>query len=272
MIEEALKEWLDNDQIAIDIWKRKYQYNNETFEAWLDRVSNYDPDIKRLIREKKFIFGGRILKNRGTKIGTYSNCYSRGFIGDNLKDILQANTDIALTYKAQGGQGLSLSKLRPKGAPIGDTGFVSDGIIPFMKMYAQTTATISQGGSRKGALLISLDINHPEAKSFITIKSDEKALNTTNLSLEIDDKFMECIEDFLYEGITTTYTITKEYDSGSYEYEIIPIELFRLLCKNAWQHAEPGVIFTEQFRNYNLMQHIDAYQIETCNPFVYKAA
>ena len=156
----TVQEWLGEDnKLGIDIWERKYRYNNETFDEWLDRVSGGEEDLRNLIKEKKFMFGGRITANRNTdKKASMMNCYSRGFIQDSLDDIMQANTDIALTFKTQGGQGLSLSKIRPKGCGINHGQFKSDGIIPFMELYNRTTESISQGGSRKGALLIGLDI------------------------------------------------------------------------------------------------------------------
>ena len=170
----TVEQWMGQDnQLGIDIWHKKYQYNNETFDEWVDRVSGGDEDVKRIIKERKFLFGGRTLSNRRTgKNGSFSNCYSRGFVEDNLDDIMQANTDIATTFKAQGGQGISLSKLRPKGCGINHGQFQSDGIIPFMEIYNRTTESISQGGSRKGALILSLDAWHKEAEDFITIKSE----------------------------------------------------------------------------------------------------
>ena len=151
--------------------------------------------------------------------------------------------NIAMTFKAQGGQGLSLSKIRPKGSLIGGK-FKSDGIVPFMEIFNTVTESVSQGGSRKGALLMSLDVNHPEIETFMTIKSDLKKINKANLSVEIDDEFMYKVE----KGDTEANRI------------------FNILCEQACKHAEPGVIFTNRFRNYNLMEFVDSYQIETCNP------
>ena len=172
-IDTQAKEWLDNNQLSYDIWNNKYRYNNESFEEWLNRVSGNNPYIIRLIRNKKFLFGGRTLSNRGTNKGSYNNCYSIGYVPDSLEGILDVNSKIALTYKAQGGQGLSLSKIRPKGADIGDS-YKSDGIIPFMEMFNTTTSSISQGGSRKGALMMSLSVWHPEIMCFISIKSEDR--------------------------------------------------------------------------------------------------
>lgn len=256
-----VKEWLNNNQLSIDIWNNKYRWNNETLDEWFKRVSGNDPEIERLIREKKFLFGGRTLSNRGTdKEGSFSNCYSHGYINDSLEDIMDAARNIAMTFKAQGGQGLSLSKIRPKGALIHGQ-FKSDGIVPFMEIFNRVTESISQGGSRKGALLMSLDIWHPEAKDFITIKSDLNRINKANLSLEIDDAFMEAVIN----GVTSK-ECTFYYEGGEFGYTVNPVALFDLLCTNACKYAEPGVIFVDEFRNYNLMEFVPEYQIETCNP------
>lgn len=258
-------EYFKGDNLALTIWNNKYRYNKESFEEWLNRVSNNNPVIKHLIREKKFIFGGRTLSNRGVKDGSYSNCYSIGYVEDDLKSILDVNTKLALTYKAQGGQGASLSKLRPKGTLIKEF-YESDGIIPFMKLFNQTTSCISQGGSRKGALLLSLDIWHKEAANFITVKSNESEINKANLSLEIDDEFMLLVEDSYKSGINRIQHVTREYSGHIIEYDVDVLGLYKLLCYNALKHAEPGVIFTERFRNYNIMQYDSEYNIETCNP------
>lgn len=264
----TVQEWLGNDnQLGIDIWEKKYRYNGESFDEWLDRVSGGDEDLRQLIKEKKFLFGGRTLANRGTgKKGSFSNCYSRGFIKDSLEDLMQAATDIAQTFKAQGGQGLSLSKVRPKGCGINGGQFASDGIVPFMEIYNRVTESISQGGSRKGALIMTLDIWHKEAPEFITIKSEEGRIQKANLSLEIDDKFMECVKRYYETGEKEIIHIERDYEGNKVEYDVVPADLYKLMMEKAWDWAEPGCIFTERFRNYNLMEYCDDYMIETCNP------
>lgn len=263
-----IQDWLGSDnKLGIDIFNKKYRYQDETFDEWLDRVSGGNEDVKNLILEKKFLFGGRTLSNRRTnKKGSYSNCYSRGFVEDNLDDLMQANTDIALTFKAQGGQGISLSKIRPRGCGINNGQFESDGIIPFMEIYNRTTESISQGGSRKGALIMSLDIWHKEAEDFITIKSTKGKIEKANLSLEIDDEFMSYISHYYETGEELTKEIHRVYNGNEVVYEVTPIHLYKLMMERAYDWAEPGCIFTNRFRNYNIMQFHDEYEIETCNP------
>lgn len=266
-----VEQWLGKDNtLGIDIWQRKYQYNKESFDEWLDRVSGGDAKLRQIISERKFLFGGRALANRCTnKKGSMFNCYSSGYAPDNIEGIMQLNTNLALTYKAQGGQGVSLSKIRPKGTPIGNE-FKSDGIVPFMEIFNATTSSISQGGARKGALMISLDIMHKEAETFITIKSNEDKITKANLSLEIDDRFMEAVQKYYDCGETITIHEHREYNGHPIEYDVVPIKLYKLMVKTVYDWGEPGCIFTNRFRNYNLMEFDDDYQIETCNPLTDK--
>ena len=260
-------EWLGKNQLSYDIWNNKYRNNNESFNAWLNRVSGGDLKVRKCIEEKKFLFGGRILANRGiSDKGSMSNCYSRGFVEDSIDGIYDANKDLAKTFKAEGGQGVSLSKIRPEGCTIKGK-HTSDGIIPFMKVFDTTVGSISQGNSRRGALLQSLDIWHKEASNFIKIKSDLKAINNANLSLEIDDDFMQIISDY-YNGKYKSSPIVhkiKEYDGNTIEYDVDIIGLYKQLCEHACKYAEPGILYVNPYREYILQQYHLDYKIETGN-------
>lgn len=260
------KEWLgEENQLGLDILHKKYMQKGETFDQWLDRVSGNNQKIRQLIVEKKFLFGGRTLSNRGLNNGSNSNCYSRGYVEDSLDDIMLANTQIAKTFKAQGGQGISLSHIRPQGAPIGKK-FISDGILPFMEIFNSTTASISQGNSRRGALMMSCDVWHKDILDFIKIKTDNNKINNANLSVEIDDEFMTYIQDYYLYGTNKTVTIKRNYSGHEVVYTVEPVKIFKFICECAKKHAEPGVLFVDSLRNYNMMEFIDEYQIETTNP------
>ena len=265
MIDESFEQkafdWLLGNELSYKIWNNKYRYNNESFDEWLDRVSGGNEKIRKLIFDKKFLFGGRTLANRGTNKGSLNNCYSIGYVGDSLDEILDTNTKIAKTFKAQGGQGLSLSKIRPKGSLINKQ-FQSDGIVPFMEMFNTTTSSISQGGSRKGALMMSLDVWHKEIEDFVKIKEDLNKINKANLSVEVDDAFMEAVDNNVDEDIK----VTRHYAGQEITYNINPVKVFNTISESAKKSAEPGLIFTNLFRNYNLMQYVSGYNIETCNP------
>lgn len=263
----TVKDWLgENNKLAQDIWQRKYRHNNESFEEWLDRVSAGDNELRKLIIEKKFLMGGRTLANRGlNNTGSLFNCYSRGYIEDDYYDIMDAAKDIGITFKAQGGQGISLTKLRPKGTPI-KTECYSDGIVPFMKIFNEVTAGTSQGGARKGALMLSIDARHKEAETFIKIKSKEGEIEKANLSLELDDEFMRAVEKYYDTGEVVALHEKRNYSGHEIEYDITPIEIFKMLVDNCYDWADPACLFTNKFRNYNLMQFDEDYKIETCNP------
>lgn len=263
----TVEQWLGKDnKIGIDIWHKKYQYNNENFEEWLDRVSAGDQELRKLIVEKKFLMGGRTLANRGTdSTGSLFNCYSRGYVEDDYSDIMDAAKDIGVTFKAQGGQGISLTKLRPKGTPIKKEYF-SDGIVPFMKIFNEVTAGTSQGGARKGALMLSIDARHKEAETFIKIKSKDGEIEKANLSLEIDDEFMRAVEKYYDTGEVVILHEKRNYAGHEVEYDVTPINIFNMLVDNCYDWADPACLFVDRFRNYNLMQYDDEYEIETCNP------
>lgn len=254
------QEWLGNNQLSLDIWSNKYRYKDETFEQWLNRVSGGNSEIKRLIREKKFLFGGRTLANRGIpNSGSFSNCYSIGYVPDSLDGIMDVAHKIAMTFKAQGGQGLSLSKIRPKGSMIAGQ-YPSDGIVPFMNIFNTVTESVSQGGSRKGALMMSIDAWHPEAETFIKIKEDLNKINKANLSVEINDRFMRCIND--EEAVSSRLTDIDDERT----IKVNPKHIFNTICESAWKSAEPGILFVDRLRNYNMMEFVEDYQIETTNP------
>ena len=262
-----VEEWLGEDnQIGQDIWHQKYQHGNESLDEWLDRVSGGDDELRQLILEKKFLYGGRTLTNRNVpNSGNLFNCFSAGFVPDDYAGIMDTLKEVGITFKVQGGQGISMSKLRPKGTPIGKN-YKSDGIIPFIEMFNVVTQGTSQGGARKGALMISLDARHKEAEDFIKIKTDIDAVTKANLSLEIDDHFMRCVNAYYENGETVILHEVREYSGHTIEYDVIPIELYKLMMKTVWDYGEPGCIFTNRFRNYNFLEYDDNYQIETSNP------
>ena len=260
-------EWLgEENELGLSIANKKYRHANETFEDFLHRACNGNEKLMKLYREKKALLGGRTNANRGLDTGgSYMNCYSSGYVPDDYREIMKVATNIGITFKGQGGQGVSMSKLRPKGSPIGKT-YTSDGIIPFMKVFNEVTDATSQGGSRKGALMISLDARHKEALDFIHVKSGLGIIEKANLSLEIDDEFMEAVQKYYETGEVVTLHESRDYSGHLVEYDVVPIDIFKALVDNCYDWGDPAALFVNRFRNYNLMEFVDDYQIETCNP------
>lgn len=147
----TVQEWLNNDQLGIDIWEKKYRYNNETLEEWFDRVSGGDPEIRRLIVEKKFLFGGRILAGRGINEvkRSLSNCYVISPPTDSIESIFECGSKLARTFSYGGGCGIDISNLRPNGAIVNNAAKTTSGAVSFMDFFSYITGLIGQSGRRK---------------------------------------------------------------------------------------------------------------------------
>ena len=256
-----IEQWL-NSQLGIDIWNNKYKFEDETFEEWLVRVSNGNKDIAELIRGKRFLFGGRILANRGLdkkgKKVTYSNCYVLN-TDDSIEDIYKTCSDLARTFSYGGGVGIDISKLRPKNSYVNNTARKTSGACSFMDTFSQVTETIGQNG-RRGALMLSIDCTHPELLDFIGIKNDLNRVTKANISVRVSDDFMRAVvEDKEWEL----------YFKSEHE-EIKKIvkakEVFRILCENNWNMAEPGILYWSRIEDYNLLSEDKEFSYAGVNP------
>ena len=263
---KRLEEWLgEENQIGIDIWEKKYRYNNESFDEWVDRVSGGDEDVKELILSKKFLFAGRILSNRGTqKDGrkvTYSNCYVIPPPEDSLESIFDCAKSLARTFSYGGGCGIDISKLSPKGAHINNAAKETSGAISFMDLYSLTTELIGQNG-RRGALMISISCDHPDIEDFITIKSDLDKITKANLSIRVTDEFMRAVEN----DSTYTLSFTREETGEEIKKTIKARELFDKFCYMNWDYGEPAFLFWDRVKSYNLLSEDDAFEYVGVNP------
>ena len=259
-----IQDWLGMDNtLGISIWENKYQYNDETFDEWLDRVSNGDEDIKRLIIEKKFLFGGRILANRGlNKLGkkiTYSNCYVLPQVEDNIESIYKTCSDLARTFSYSGGCGVDISLLRPKGMRVNNASEYTTGACSFMDTFSQVTATIGARG-RRGALMLSIDCSHPDLEEFISIKNDLDKVTKANISVRITDDFMKAVKNDL------DWELYFKTEREEMKKVVKAKEVFKLLCKNNWDFAEPGILFWDRISNYNLLSEDEEFEYAGTNP------
>lgn len=261
-----IDKWLGEDnQLGKDIWSNKYKFDGESFPEWLDRVSGGDQELENMIYNKEFIFAGRILSNRGLhKVGrkiTYSNCYVITPPEDNIESIFDTAKKLARTYSFGGGCGVDISKLRPRGAEVNNSAKYTSGAISFMELYNHTTDIIGQNG-RRGALMLSLDINHPDAKDFITIKSDLEKIKKANISLRVDDRFMQ--------AVTTGETYENKFiveSTGKIINSIIdPRSMFKELAKQNWNFAEPGILFWDRIKSWNLLSEDEDFEYAGTNP------
>ena len=259
-----IEEWLGKEnQLGIDIWKKKYQRNGESFEDWLDRVSGGDADVAELIADKKFLFGGRILSNRGIddeKV-TYSNCYVISPPEDNIESIYDTAKKLARTYSYGGGCGIDISKLAPCGAKVNNQAKSTSGAVSFMDTFSQVTEQIGQNG-RRGALMISIDCTHPDLEKFITVKSDLNKVTSANISVRVTDRFMVAVKndedwELYYKRNETGEEIKKTVKAR---------DIFDLLCRNNWDYAEPGILYWDRITNLNLVSNDKDFEYAGVNP------
>lgn len=260
------EEWLGQDnQLGIDIWTKKYRNEEEDFDGWLHRISGGNERIEKYIREKKFLFGGRILSNRGlNKEGrkvTYSNCYVVEPPEDNIESIFECAKKLARTYSYGGGCGIDISKLSPRGARINNAAKETSGSVSFMELYSLVTALIGQNG-RRGALMISIDSSHPDVEEFIDLKTDLDKVTKANISIRIHKGFMEAVKR--NEQYTLHYT--REATGEVVESQVKARELFRRIAETNWDYAEPGALFWDRITSWNLLSNTEEFSYAGVNP------
>lgn len=262
----TVQEWLGSDnQLGIDIWEKKYQRNGESFEEWLDRVSGGNDDVKQLIREKKFLFGGRILSNRGAyKDGekvTYSNCYVIEPPEDSIESIFDCAKKLARTFSYGGGCGIDIGKLSPRGARVNNTAKETSGSVSFMDLYSLVTGLIGQNG-RRGALMISIPCDHPDIEEFIECKSDLNRVTKANISIRITDDFMKAVQND-----EDWYLSFVREETGENIYKKVKAkDLYHKFCEMNWDYAEPGMLFWDRIKNWNLLSEDDGFEYAGVNP------
>lgn len=264
--EMTVEDWLGEDnQLGLDIWHKKYQRNNETFLEWVNRVSGGNKDVARLIREKKFLFGGRILSNRGVddkeERTTLSNCYVITPPEDSIESIYETCSKLARTYSYGGGCGIDISKLSPSGARVRNQAKNTSGAVSFMDTFSQVTEQIGQNG-RRGALMISIDCTHPDLERFITVKSDLNKVTSANISVRVTNEFMKAVENDSDWELSFTRPETNEVTKKIVRAK----EIYRLLCENNWDYAEPGILFWDTISQNNLLNTNEEFEYAGTNP------
>lgn len=256
------QEWLGNNQLSLDIWHKKYQINNESFEEWLDRVSGGNTYVRQLIKDKKFLFGGRILASRGVtgRKVTYSNCYVITPPNDSIESIFEAGRKLARTYSYGGGCGVDISNLRPRDAIVHNAAKSTSGAVSFMDFYSYITGLIGQSG-RRGALMISINCKHPDIEEFINLKVKQGVCEKANISIRVSDEFMEAVmqdKEWVTEFTSReTGTITRTFKAR---------DLLKLLAKRNWEWAEPGLLYWDRIANYNMLNNDERFSYAGVNP------
>lgn len=251
--------WANNDERQ-DIILGKYLLPNESKKEFLERISFGNTSLMKVFRNREGIWGGRNLYAIGREGNiTGSNCYVATDPEDSLEDIYRADFEIAKTYSYGGGQGLNLSKLRPKGAKVNNSSNTTPGIMVFAEKYSHTTLNTQQE-SRRGALMLVLNIDHPDVIDFITAKLDINKIEGANISLAITDDFMRAYQ------ADEDWQLSFETRHESIKKTIKAKDIMHLISYAAHTMGDPGMIFIDRMNDYHLLSEYDEVKFTATNP------
>ncbi|MGQ0793854.1 MAG: adenosylcobalamin-dependent ribonucleoside-diphosphate reductase [Deltaproteobacteria bacterium] len=275
-------DWFGGDELRARVFYEKYALRNERGQI----VETTPPDMWRrvareiaspeksdalrreweenfywLLSDFRFIPGGRILFGAGQKRrATLLNCYFMPIKEDSIEAIFDWCKEAARTYSFGGGVGTDISVLRPKGAPVNNSAIYSTGAVSFMELLSTTTGTIGQAG-RRGALMITIGVDHPDVLEFIDIKNDaaRSKVKYANVSIRITDEFMTAVEN------DTDFELRFSNEKVSAKRTIRARDLWEKLVKSAWSSAEPGLIFWDAVKRFSPTEY-NGMEIHGFNP------
>lgn len=249
MIDKKLLDYFSGDDLAAKVWLDKYalrDYDGNIIESTptemfkrlateIHRIEksypnpmSYDEIYNLLDKFKYVILGGSNMFGIGNKyrLSSLANCFAIPQPADSIGGIYKTDQELAQIMKRRGGVGVDISTLRHNGGKVANAALTTTGSVSFAEQFSSTTNRIAQNG-RRGALMITMDVNHKDIKEFITSKLDTNKLTGANISVRIDDKFMRMVEK------------GKPYET----------EIFELIVNSAWKSAEPGVLFWDTIKN-----------------------
>lgn len=260
---EASKKYFEGDELAARVWATKYALKDSQgnyFELTPDdmhrriarEIARIEKKYKNPMDEQQLfdlMSHFRYLVPQGSpmagignnlQVGSLSNCFVIGLKGepDSYGGIIKIDEEQVQLMKRRGGVGHDLSHLRPKGAEVKNSALTSTGLVPFMERYSNSTREVAQDG-RRGALMLTVSVKHPDSEAFVDAKMTEGKITGANVSLKIDDAFMQAA----IEGKEYTQQYPIHAEKPKYSQKIDATTFWNKIIHNAWQSAEPGVLF-----------------------------
>jgi ribonucleoside-diphosphate reductase alpha chain len=264
-VEKATLQYFKNDDLATHVWMKKYCLKDEKnyyeltpddmhrrlakelarIEAKYPNPLSEDQIFETLKNFKRIVPQGSPMSGIGNdfQVVSLSNCFVIGNKGDSdsYGGILKTDQEQVQLMKRRGGVGHDLSHIRPSGSPVKNSAITSTGIVPFMERYSNSTKEVAQDG-RRGALMLSVSIKHPDSENFIDAKLTQGKITGANISVKIDDVFMLAATENM--GYVQKYPIYAK--EPKYEKKIDANKLWKKIIHNAWKSAEPGILFWDK--------------------------
>lgn len=287
-VRKASTAYFHGDVLAAEVWSSKYALKDSKgnfFEKTPDdmhrrlarefaRIETKYPaaiaeeEIYQLLKDFKYIIPqGSPMAGIGNhlQLSSLSNCFVIGVEGgaDSYGSVLNLDEELVQLMKRRGGVGLDLSHIRPEGSKVNNTALTATGIVPFMHRFSNSTREVAQGG-RRGALMLTLHVKHPEAAAFAKAKRNTTAITGANISLRVDDAFMNAVD----KGTTYKQQFPLNSATPSIVQETDALELWKSITEGAWQSAEPGVIFWDTIARESLPDRYadEGFETVSTNP------
>jgi ribonucleoside-diphosphate reductase alpha chain len=284
--EEALdgaKRYFEGDELAANVWVNKYALKDSYGAIYEDspekmhrriakeiaRIESKYPnpyseeEIYEVLKGFKYIVpqGGPMTGiGNDFQIASLSNCFVIGnpADSDSYGGVMKIDEEQVQLMKRRGGVGHDLSHIRPKGSPVMNSALTSTGVVPFMERYSNSTREVAQDG-RRGALMLSISIKHPDAEDFIDAKLDGTKVTGANVSVKMDDEFMKAVKNKA--SYTQKYPI--DSDEPKYTKTVDARKLWEKIIHNAWKSAEPGILFWDQISREAIPDNYADYGFKT---------